>query len=91
MSMLGGTPPVLRDPNRDLAPFVEGMLMGMLDHGRLGNMPPGWSVEAMVPDPAGAYATYFVSPSGLRWRIRAELEESAPTGAAARPTEGGGS
>ncbi len=63
------------DPNRTLGPFVEGLVMGLIDMQRLANLPGGWTCEAMVPDLSGTHALYIISPSGIRWRIRAEIED----------------
>lgn len=64
------------DANRMLAPFVEGMLMGAVDYPRIDLMlgEIGWSRET-AEDPQGRVAMYFISPSGIRWRIRAEIED----------------
>lgn len=75
------------DPNRDLGPFVEGLVMALLDHRRLDNLPPGWRFEESS-DPQGTHAIYFISPSGLRWRVRAVLEESPAPAGAETPEEG---
>lgn len=65
------------DPNRTLGPYVEGLLMGVImasgAEQRLAQQGAGWQIS-LTDAPDGTHAMYFVSPSGLRWRIRAEIE-----------------
>jgi hypothetical protein len=66
-----------RDPNRELAPLVEGFVMGAVDWRKLAGLPEaiGWRAEFVDLD---RHALVFTSPSGLRWRIVAELVEDPP-------------
>lgn len=58
------------DPNLQLAPFVEGLLMGAINlrqiEGVLASL--DWKIEHADGD---RMALVFVSPSGIRWRIKA--------------------
>jgi hypothetical protein len=68
------------DPNRDLGPYVEGLLMGLLmgaDAERKVAAFSGWQL-LLTDAPDGTHAMYFVSPSGLHWRIRAVLQDEEP-------------
>lgn len=61
------------DPNRDLEPFVIGMVAGALPWPRLEHLADliGWRIKQTSVD--GKHAIVFTSPSGIKWRIRAEI------------------
>jgi hypothetical protein len=60
------------DPNDQLGPFVEGLVMGAMDFARLNESITrlGWRANFEELD---RHAVVFVAPSGKRWRIVAEL------------------
>ena len=65
--------PITHDPNRDLAPFVEGMIAGAIDWQRFTDLHDaiGWRVEHTMVN--GHICIVATSPSNLRWRIHAVL------------------
>jgi hypothetical protein len=74
------------DPNRQLGPFVEGLIMGAIlaDWPRLdtNTRAIGWKMEMVELD---RHALVFTSPTKIKWRIVAQIIEDDST-----PSQGSG-